>query len=47
MLGKLNISKVHNRGWSFLHHACQAGNPKMIEYFLNKGADVNQLGESK
>ena len=36
-----HVLETDAKGWNALHHACAAGNVKMITTFLNKGVSIN------
>ena len=36
-----HVLECDSDGWNMLHHACAAGNVKMITMFLNKGVSIN------
>ena len=41
MPGAQYVLETDAKGYNALHHACDAGNVKMITRFLNKGVSIN------
>lgn len=47
VLGILNVHRVMpDKDWTFLHYACLAANPRIINFFLSQGASVNYVSKS-